>query len=184
MRSPLERLRSIARRSNLSGIQRLAWNYGYRHHEAPPAPCPVCAELVLNHVPRGSTIVELGCGGARLAHELFRRGWRGKYLGIDISDVAISLAKSRCPLGEWRVGDMGAPLGFEPDALIMIDSVYYLPLSKAREVLENASARLTICRICDRSSYIEHSDMLREMGFQERNVEERGAVLYRFAAPR
>jgi len=178
----VERLRAIARNSSLSRIQRRAWNYAYTQHEAPPEPCLVCAELVLKNVPHGSTIVEFGCGGGILAHELFRSGWRGKYIGIDISDVAISLAKARCPQGEWRVGDMRAPLGFEPDALIMSETIYYLPPSKAREVLENAGARLTICRIFDASAYQKHSDLLAEMGFQERKVGERGAVRYRFAA--
>jgi hypothetical protein len=92
-----------------------------------PEPCFVCASLVPDHLPGGTTIVELGCGTGALAQEVFHRGWVGRYIGIDLSDAALTVAKMRCPQGEWRIGNMRSALGFTPYALLMIDSVYYLP---------------------------------------------------------
>lgn len=179
MKSPLERLRGLARRVNVPFLQKLAWNHKFRHLEAPPEPCPVCASLVLDHVPNGATIVEFGCGTGVLAQELFRRGWVGRYIGFDLSDVALSEAKTRCPKAEWRNGNMRSRLGFTPDALLMIDSVYYLPPPTARAVLENANARVSVCRIFNRFGASAHSDMLLDMGFKEERVGDFGGVFHR-----
>jgi len=170
MRSPLEKLRAVARRVNVPILQKFAWNYEWQHLAVKVEPCPVCASLVLDHVPSGATIVELGCGTGVFAQEVFRRGWVGRYIGIDLSDAALTVAKTRCPQGEWRIGNMRSALGFTPYALLMIDSVYYLPPATARTVLENAKSRVSICRIFNRFAKRGHSDMLLDMGFQEQRV--------------
>jgi len=169
---------AISRRVNVPILQKFAWNYQFRHYEAKPEPCPMCASLVLDYVPNGATIVELGCGTGVLAHEVFRRGWVGRYIGIDLSDAALTVAKARCPQAEWTIGNMRRALGFTPYALVMIDSLYYLPPATARAMLESVKSRVTICRLFNRFSGIAHSEMLLDIGFQEHRVGDVG-IFYR-----
>lgn len=50
---------------------------------------------VLETVPAGASILDLGCGNGVLAAELARRGHTGRYLGLDFSTELLSAARQR-----------------------------------------------------------------------------------------
>lgn len=59
-------------------------------------------------VPRGSSVVELGCGTGRLAKLIVPNA--RTYLGLDFSERCIREAKVNAPGGEFRVSDVREPI--------------------------------------------------------------------------
>lgn len=55
--------------------------------------------------PRGS-VLDVGCGFADLYQFLRRRGWRGRYLGIDLVPGFVEMARQRHPGVEVRQADI------------------------------------------------------------------------------
>jgi len=178
----LERiLCGIGKRVPVPAIQRLAWdrefNSGYwaeRLHGYPK-----CLTLILENVPPGSSLIDLACGDGVMARHVFERGWTGKYIGFDLSDAALQQARELCPLADWRIGNITDPLPFTPDALLLIECIYYVSVEAARKTVEHANARFTLCRIWNRRKHAEHADMLLGLGFQEQPAGEIGAAFYR-----
>ncbi len=60
-------------------------------------------------------LLEIGCGPGQLSNLLFDNGFEN-YLGLDFSEKAISMAKSRCPSYRYIVGD-----AFESDVITKYD---------------------------------------------------------------
>jgi SAM-dependent methyltransferase len=50
-------------------------------------------EAILAEVAKAESVVEIGCGAGHLIHQAVERGWKGEYLGIDISQAALSRAR-------------------------------------------------------------------------------------------
>ena len=64
-----------------------------------------CIERFLSFLPRGATILDLGCGGGSpVALHMVANGFR--VTGVDSSPTLISLCRNRMPDQEWIVGDM------------------------------------------------------------------------------
>ncbi|MCW5877906.1 MAG: class I SAM-dependent methyltransferase [Anaerolineales bacterium] len=57
---------------------------------------------VLENVPAGASILDLGCGNGVLAAELARRGHTGRYLGLDFSAELLSAARGQSPLSNLQ----------------------------------------------------------------------------------
>lgn len=62
------------------------------------------ARLVDAVVPRGSRILDAGCGPGRVGGELFRRGHR--VVGVDADPALVAAAEEDHPGPRWLVGDL------------------------------------------------------------------------------
>jgi len=50
---------------------------------------------VLSKIPMDGDVLDLGCGNGELAHTLIAQGFRGKYVGVDMSDDLLDVARRR-----------------------------------------------------------------------------------------
>lgn len=62
------------------------------------------ARLIDAMLPRGSKILDAGCGPGRVGGELGRRGHQ--VVGVDADPVLLAAAKAAFPEQDWRVGDL------------------------------------------------------------------------------
>lgn len=62
------------------------------------------ARLIDAMVPRGSRILDAGCGPGRVGGELARRGHT--VVGVDVDPVLIEAARVDHPGSDWRIGDL------------------------------------------------------------------------------
>jgi SAM-dependent methyltransferase len=62
------------------------------------------ARLVDAMVPRGSRVLDAGCGPGRVGGELVRRGHT--VVGVDVDPVLVEAAREDHPGGDWHVGDL------------------------------------------------------------------------------
>jgi SAM-dependent methyltransferase len=83
-------------------------------------------ERFLGFLPKGATVLDLGCGGGSpVALHMVAQGFR--VTGVDSSPTLISLCRSRMPDQEWIVGDMRSlALGRRFGAVLAWDSFFHL----------------------------------------------------------
>lgn len=82
-------------------------------------------------------VLEIGCGNGRDAKEILRR--TNQYLGMDISDELIRLAKEKNPEGVFIVADIeDYSFPNNLDAIIAFASFIHIPKDSFRRVLEKA----------------------------------------------
>ncbi len=95
-------------------------------------------ERLLETLPRGARILDLGCGNGQVARELARRGFRGTYVGVDFSEGLLEAARETCQVSENLTGlsffqrDLTAPdweLGLEGlfDVVLAFAVFHHLP---------------------------------------------------------
>lgn len=80
----------------------------------------------LSFLPRGATVLDLGCGGGSpVALHMVTEGFR--VTGMDSSPTLTSLCQTRMPDQEWIVGDMRSlSLGRRFDGILAWDSFFQL----------------------------------------------------------
>ena len=78
------------------------------------------ARLVDAMLPRGSRILDAGCGPGRVGAELHARGHT--VVGVDVDPVLIEAARADHPGPDWRVGDL-AELDLVADGVAPFDAV-------------------------------------------------------------
>jgi SAM-dependent methyltransferase len=103
------------------------------------------ARLLDAMLPRGSRLLDAGCGPGRVGSELARRGHT--VVGVDVDPVLIEAARSDDPETPWLVGDLAeldaAALGGSFDAIVCAGNVAtFLAPSTRRLVLGNLRAVL------------------------------------------
>jgi SAM-dependent methyltransferase len=83
-------------------------------------------ERFLSFVPRGATVLDLGCGGGSpVALHMVAQGFR--VTGVDSSPTLISLCRTRMPDQEWIASDMRSlALGRRFDGILAWDSFFHL----------------------------------------------------------
>ena len=83
-------------------------------------------ERFLSFLPRGATVLDLGCGGGSpVALHMVAQGFR--VTGVDSSPTLISLCRTRMPDQEWIVGDMRSlDLGRRFQGILAWDSFFHL----------------------------------------------------------
>lgn len=83
-------------------------------------------EHFLSLLPRGATVLDLGCGGGSpVALHMVAQGFR--VTGVDSSPTLISLCRTRMPDQEWIVGDMRSlALGRRFGGILAWDSFFHL----------------------------------------------------------
>lgn len=62
------------------------------------------ARMVDAMVPRGSRVLDAGCGPGRVGGELLRRGHT--VVGVDVDPLLVDAARADHPGGDWHVGDL------------------------------------------------------------------------------
>jgi SAM-dependent methyltransferase len=107
-----------------------------------------CVYPFLEKYARGGTILDLGCGSGSTANEIDRGAYR-RYVGVDISDVAIEQARTRSEQNRrsdvttYVQSDIAA---YTPDArfdvILFRDSIYYVPRAKIEPMLKRYRAYL------------------------------------------
>ena len=65
----------------------------------------VLQDLVANLDQSPASIIEIGCASGYYHEVLQLDGWRGRYLGVDYSEILIDLARRSHPTAEFRVAD-------------------------------------------------------------------------------
>jgi len=84
-------------------------------------------ERFASELPRGATVLDLGCGpGEPIAHYLAEHGFR--VTGVDASPSMIAICRNRLPDHEWIVCDMRTVnIGRRFDGILAWDSYFMLP---------------------------------------------------------
>jgi SAM-dependent methyltransferase len=133
-------------------------------------------DVILRHLGDGR-LLDLGCGNGTVRCELPPGALR-RYVGVDLSAEALRQTRARAaglprlPLGEELFeGDIsdrqvldqaGAPF----DVILLRESIYYLRVERASELLELLARRLAdsgviVVKVHDRDRYAEHVDAVR-----------------------
>ncbi|MBD8079922.1 class I SAM-dependent methyltransferase [Cellulosimicrobium arenosum] len=106
------------------------------------------ARLVDAMLPRGSRVLDAGCGPGRVGAELAARGH--VVVGVDVDPVLVDAARQDHPGADWRVGDLAeldlvADGVAEPfDAIVCAGNVMtFLAAGTEVEVLRRLRAHLT-----------------------------------------
>ena len=88
----------------------------------------------LGHVPRGGTVLDVGCGmGEPIARYFLECGVR--VVGVDASPTLIEYCRARFPESEWVVADMRElELGRRFDGVLAWDSFFHLRMEDQREM--------------------------------------------------
>lgn len=104
---------------------------------------------ILNAVPPGSRVLDIGCGGGLFLALLARTGRIQRGLGIDTSAPAIAIAQdmsARLPAGHgvrFEARSASLPLPDEGyDVVTLLDVMHHIPPAAQRLVLEQALARV------------------------------------------
>lgn len=119
--------------------KRIAWNLKYSLLKYPVLDAPADSlEYLRARLCDDAYVLELGCGRGSLLRGLRKDGWNGHYCGLDISSRAITDAR-KCgdQRAAWVVSDIESfRSGFKWDAIVLIESIYYVRLHRAQAVLE------------------------------------------------
>jgi 2-polyprenyl-3-methyl-5-hydroxy-6-metoxy-1,4-benzoquinol methylase len=107
-----------------------------------PRICPF--DVLLRHVPAGSTVLDVGCGAGLLLGLLARTGRLGRGTGFDASGDAIDMAQrmsSRLEPGllSFERRDAGAawPAGMF-DVVALVDVLHHVPRDRQQHVVQEA----------------------------------------------
>lgn len=67
-------------------------------------------ERILETLPPNTTVLDLGCGNGLFAEKLFGGGHLGAYVGLDVSEKLVNIAKkSKLPNAKFLKGDLADP---------------------------------------------------------------------------
>lgn len=107
-----------------------------------------CVYSYLETYSRNGAILDLGCGPGNTANELSEHSYR-TYMGVDISDAALSKARKRTEESgranntRFELGDF---LSYSPsqhvDVILFRESLYHVPLRKVKNMLRRYSQHL------------------------------------------
>jgi SAM-dependent methyltransferase len=118
---------------------------GPRYNEARVRdPSPELA-LLIDRLPAGARLLDIGCGGGiPVTEALVERVPGARVIGVDLSPVQIDEARRRVPRAELRVGDIMdqefAPGSF--DAIVCFYTLFHLPREEHRPLLERIAGWL------------------------------------------
>ena len=129
----------------LIGPERYKWEkeyavgrWNYLHEPAEAERYEVVLDFVYHYLQGNRAILEIGCGEGILQSRM-RPGVYSRFLGIDISHVAIrKAARMKDPVTEYRAGDMDTYVPPGKYAMIIFNEVLYYstdPLQTARRYL-------------------------------------------------
>jgi trans-aconitate methyltransferase len=86
-------------------------------------------------------VLEIGCGNGRDAEEILKR--TNDYLGMDISEQLINIAKENVPGGHFKVADIeGFQFSENFDIIFAFASLIHVPKESLKKILERSYASL------------------------------------------
>lgn len=105
----------------------------------------VWLDRFLVHVPRGGTVLDVGCGmGEPIARYLIDRGF--DVVGVDASPSMIERCRARFPEAEWLVLDMRElDLGRRFDGVLAWDSFFHLDMDEQRGMFRRFASHARHC---------------------------------------
>lgn len=89
------------------------------------------------------SILDVGCGFGDFFDFLWKAGWRGRYVGIDITHEAIDIARQKYPQATFNVGDMDT--SFPDDAQGVFDYVVGISTFTIKIASKNTDAYYAHC---------------------------------------
>ena len=155
-------------------IKRIAWNWKH-WKRIDAAACPHDLLECLSTLEPNSAVLDLGCGPGNLRAALRLRGWSGHFIGVDISEKAIEVAKkSEDNNAEWHVSaieNFQIP-NQEVSTICLCESIYYVKLGAVpskverwRQALVYPGGRIVI-RIWHADRHREYIALLSRLGTQ------------------
>ena len=165
---PMSKLRSYMP----AVIKRIAWNWKHRKGRTDPRACPDDLLECLRTVEPDSLLLDLGCGAGNLRAALRLGGWIGHFIGVDVSDEVIEVAKESVDdNAEWHVSAIEEfPFSNARVATICLsESIYYVKpsfvptlVARCRQCL--APGGRIVVRICHAERHREYIVLLLGLG--------------------
>ncbi len=142
-------------------VKRLVWNRKHLGREINGSLCPLDFVDFLTPILRPSDrLVDLGCGQGNLLAALRARGWKGRYIGVDISERAIATAKQMQDAdAEWCVSPIETFAARESNIVCFVESLYYA--RNVPELLRRWEHSANYIRICNSE---RHADVIAHLG--------------------
>jgi SAM-dependent methyltransferase len=151
-------------------LKRVIWNFRYYNKRYPQLTASEDVMATLLGRTDLDSILELGCGRGSMLRGLRSTYWNGYYVGVDISEGAITDARAMgYANSDWIASDIES---FEIkglySAILMVESIYYLPIPRIAEVLQRALNATTengfvLIRIHDLLKHREYVNKIREL---------------------
>ena len=110
-------------------IKRMVWNWKYQSTSMiPPRARMDCWSASVHWSPTPDSLIQ-GCGPGNLRAALRTRGWNGHFVGVDVSEQVIEVArKSEDTNAEWHVSAIeDFPIPHQKVSTICLcESIYYV----------------------------------------------------------
>lgn len=156
-------------------VKKLMWDRKHRSNSIDPAKCPDDLLESLDPLKPDSAILDLGCGTGNLRAALRMRGWKGHFIGVDVSQVAIETArKSEDENSEWHVSTIeNFPIPTQMlDAVVFCESIYYVKQEALSTLLRRCHQPLAlggriISRIWDPDEHHDYVKVLLKSGAED-----------------
>ncbi len=132
------------------GVRRYLWNHEFARGRWQCLDCTPgdCVYSFVEKYARQGSILDLGCGSGSTASEIAADTY-SRYVGIDISDVAVGKARARTEQnGRVRKNRFlqSDILTFAPaqqfDVILLRDSIYYVPFTRIEAMLRRYASFL------------------------------------------
>jgi SAM-dependent methyltransferase len=155
-------------------IKRAVWNWKHQSTGIDPRRCPQDLLEALRTLGADACVLDLGCGPGNLRAALRLRGWKGHFIGVDVSEKVIAVArKAHDSNAEWHA----APIeGFTvPDqkanAVCLCESIYYVKPKSVPLLIDRCRHSLgspgrIVIRIWHADRHREYIDILLGLGAQ------------------
>jgi trans-aconitate methyltransferase len=151
----------------------MVWNWKYRSAGIHPERCPRDLMERLRALEPDATVLDLGCGPGNLRAALRMRGWKGHFIGGDVSEQAIATAnRAGDSNAEWHVSAIEnfPALGRKVNTICLCESIYYVRVGLVPMLLERCRQSLIspggqiLIRIWDADQHREYIALLTRMG--------------------
>jgi SAM-dependent methyltransferase len=155
-------------------IKRITWNWKHQRSSIDPARCPQDLLECLRTLESNSGILDLGCGAGNLRAALRSRGWNGRFIGVDVSEQVMEIAKkSEDSNAEWHVSAIEdfPILAQRVGAVCLCESLYYVRPLSVPALLDRCRQSLVpqgriVIRISDADRHREYIALLQGLGAQ------------------
>jgi cyclopropane fatty-acyl-phospholipid synthase-like methyltransferase len=129
-----------------AAAKKAVWNFKYGilgYSQGAAAPADAIRHLG-GHLSERECLLDLGCGRGTLLQALRKSGWPGYYCGVDISRLAIRNAQQfHDQHSSWVVsGAETFRSPFQWDAIVLIESIYYLPIRELSAIMTRLASML------------------------------------------